>query len=136
METRQANQQQSGGERRECSRNQRHTGPLLRAQRLLGLMSLTSHLLSSSRDRVKAGTSEEGSLEVDPSAVAVLAAEASRSLGRKGKTGCTQDNLPEEPLPQPLLQLAVLSVTQGTTRDTQEAPELPRGNIGSKRSRK
>lgn len=107
----------------EGSSNHRHTGPLPRTQRLLGLVSLTSHLLSSSRDQVRAGTSEEGVLEVDTSAVAVLAAEASRSLGRKGRTGCTQDNLPEEPLPWPLLQLALLSVTQGTTsRDTQEAP--------------
>lgn len=92
--------QPSGGEKvEESSSNHRHTGPLPRAQRLLGLLPLTSHLLSSSRDRVRAGTSEEGVLEGEPSAVAVSAAEANRRLGRKGRTGCTQDNLPGRATP-------------------------------------
>lgn len=120
----------------ESSSNHRHTGPLPRAQRLLERVSLTSHLLSSSRDQVRAGTSEEGVLEVEPSAVAVLAAETNRSLGGRAGQGAPRTTSQEEPLPWPLLQLALLSVTQGTTsRDTQEAPELSSGNTGSKWSK-
>lgn len=102
--------ERSGGEKEEESPgNHRYTGPLPRLAGCWSLVSLTSHLLSSSRDQVRGGNSEGRVLGAEPWALTVPAVEGNGSLGRKGRTGCTRDNLPgrDTPLAPPAVCLAL-----------------------------
>lgn len=129
--------ERSGGEKGEESPGNHDTQAHSRACGCCGLVSLTSHLLSSFRDQVRVGNSEGRVLGAEPSAVTVPAAEGNGSLGRRAGQGAPGTTSQEETLPWPLLQPALLSMTKGTTsRDTRETSALPPGNTGSKWSKR